>query len=139
MLDRFLLTFATRALLAAAREWMSGDLEEDFWRLAATKGRWYARAWLIGESLRNLSRRSSMRPRSLKIKVKSMSWIDLKLGFRMLVKYPGLTLVGGTAMAFAIFVGVVAFTMFSVVMNPSLPLKGADRIVQISSFDVAKS
>jgi predicted permease len=68
-----------------------------------------------------------------------MSWIDLKLGFRMLVKYPGLTLVGGTAMAFAIFVGVTAFTMFSVLTNPSLPLEGADRIVQIRSFDVAKS
>ena len=68
-----------------------------------------------------------------------MSWIDVKLGFRMLVKFPGLTLVGGTAMAFAILVGVVAFTMLGVVMYPSLPLKAADRIVQISSWDVAES
>src|SRR5688500_12285227 len=116
MVDRFLLAVATRALPASAREWMSGDLEEDFRRLAATKGRWRARAWLIGESFRNISRP----------KVRSMSWIDLKLGFRMLVKYPGLTLVGGTAMAFAIFVGVVAFTMFTVVMYPSLPLEAGD-------------
>jgi len=28
--------------------------------------------------------------------------LDLKLGFRMLVKYPGLTLIGGLAMAFGI-------------------------------------
>ena len=68
-----------------------------------------------------------------------MSWIDLKLGLRMLVKYPGLTLVGGTAMAFAIFIGVVAFTMFSQITNPSLPLDAADRLVQIRSFDVAKT
>ena len=32
-----------------------------------------------------------------------MSWLDFKLGFRMLVRYPGLTLVGGLAMAFAIW------------------------------------
>ena len=28
-----------------------------------------------------------------------MSWLDVKLGARMLVKYPGLTLVGGLAIA----------------------------------------
>ena len=35
--------------------------------------------------------------------------MDLKLGGRMLVKYPGLTIVGGLAMAFAIWVGIVIF------------------------------
>jgi hypothetical protein len=30
--------------------------------------------------------------------------LDLRLGARMLVKYPGLTIVGGLAMAFAIWV-----------------------------------
>src|SRR5688572_30444232 len=33
------------------------------------------------------------------------SWLDFKLGFRMLVKYPGLTIVGGVAIAFAIMMG----------------------------------
>lgn len=130
MLDRFLLALAIRALPASAREWMSGDLEEDFRRLT-TGGRWHARAWLVGETLRNGSR---LIPR-----MTSMSWIDVKLGIRMLVKYPGLTLVGGTAMAFAIFVGVVAFTMLTVMMYPSLPLKAADRVVEITTRDVAKS
>ena len=32
-----------------------------------------------------------------------MNWLDLKLGGRMLVEYLGLTIVGGLAMAFAIF------------------------------------
>jgi putative ABC transport system permease protein len=139
MIDGFLLALARRALPSADREWMAGDLEEDFQRLVHTEGRWRARGWLIGESLRNFSRRTSNRPRSFKFKVKSMSWIDLKLGLRMLVKYPGLTLVGGTAMAFAIFIGVVAFTMFSVITSPTLPIKDADRVVRIRSFDVAKN
>src|SRR5918999_5695482 len=37
------------------------------------------------------------------------SWLDLKLGGRMLVKYPVLTLGGGISMAFAIWVGAGAF------------------------------
>jgi putative ABC transport system permease protein len=135
MIDKALLAIAIRALPAAEREWMSGDLEEEFWRLARSRSPWRARCWLAGESFRNVLRRAALpKPR-----VTSMSWIDLKLGFRMLVKYPGLTLVGGTAMAFAIFVGVVAFTMLTVVMYPSLPQKAADRIVQIRTWDVAKN
>src|SRR4029453_10971355 len=35
--------------------------------------------------------------------------MDLRLGARMLVKYPGLTVVGGVAMAFAFWGGVVIF------------------------------
>ena len=34
-----------------------------------------------------------------------ISWLDLKLGGRMLVKYPVLTVVSGVSMAFAIWVG----------------------------------
>ena len=33
------------------------------------------------------------------------SWLDVKLGGRMLIKYPVLTIVGGISMAFAIWVG----------------------------------
>jgi hypothetical protein len=35
--------------------------------------------------------------------------MDLRLGARMLVKYPGLTVLGGLALAFAIAVGAAAF------------------------------
>lgn len=63
--------------------------------------------------------------------------LDLKLGFRMLVKYPGLTLVGGLAMAFAIWAGAVTFVLVGQVVNPTLPLPGGDRIVQIGNWDVS--
>jgi predicted permease len=63
--------------------------------------------------------------------------LDLKLGGRMLVKYPGLTIVGGIAMAFAICVGTVTFEVLSAVVNPSLPLPQGDRLVQIKYWDVA--
>ncbi|MGH7501349.1 MAG: ABC transporter permease [Longimicrobiales bacterium] len=61
----------------------------------------------------------------------SISWLDFKLGFRMLAKYPGLTLVGGLAMSFAIWVGAGAFEFVRQVIHPALPLDDGDRIVGI--------
>ena len=65
--------------------------------------------------------------------------LDFKLGFRMLRKYPGLTVVGGLAMAFGIWVGAVVFQMVHVLMQPTLPLPDGDRIVQIRNYDVKES
>jgi predicted permease len=61
--------------------------------------------------------------------------LDLKLGFRMLVKYPGLTIVGGFAMAFGIWFGAVTFQMWNVVTTTKLPLPDGDRIVRIQDWD----
>jgi putative ABC transport system permease protein len=63
--------------------------------------------------------------------------LDLKLGGRMLVKYPGLTIVGGLAMAFAICVGTVIFEVLGLFVHPTLPLPAGERIVQIRNWDVA--
>ena len=61
--------------------------------------------------------------------------LDLKLGFRMLVKYPGLTIIGGLAMAFGIWFGAVTFQMFGMLTGTKLPLPDGDRIVRIQSWD----
>ena len=63
--------------------------------------------------------------------------MDLKLGGRMLVKYPGLTIVGGLAMAFAIWVGIVIFQVVGLFVHPTLPLPQGARLVEIRSMDVA--
>jgi putative ABC transport system permease protein len=68
-----------------------------------------------------------------------MSWLDIKLGGRMLVKYPGLTIVGGFAMAFAILVGIVIFQFASLFLYPALPLPGGDRIVQVELQDLIEN
>src|SRR5918993_465465 len=62
--------------------------------------------------------------------------LDLKLGARMLIKYPGLTIVGGFAMAFAICVGTVVFEVLTLFVAPSLPLPSGDRIVQVRNWDI---
>jgi putative ABC transport system permease protein len=65
--------------------------------------------------------------------------LDLKLGVRMLVKYPGLTVIGGLAMAFAICAGTVIFQVLALLSFPTLPLPAGDRLVEIRNRDVAAS
>jgi putative ABC transport system permease protein len=65
------------------------------------------------------------------------SWLDLKLGLRMLVKYPGLTLVGGLAMAFAIWVGAGTFEAIRQLVFPAIPLPDANRIVVLQNWDAS--
>jgi predicted permease len=64
--------------------------------------------------------------------------LDLKLGCRMLGKYPGLTIVGGIAMAFGIWFGAVVFEMFGMLTTTKLPFPGGDRVVRIQNMDLMK-
>ena len=68
-----------------------------------------------------------------------MSWLDFKLGFRMLSRYPMLTVVGSLAMAVAIGVGAGTFEVITRVTDPSLPLPGGDRIVGLNYWHRAES
>ncbi|GLC23783.1 ABC transporter permease [Roseisolibacter agri] len=62
--------------------------------------------------------------------------LDLKLGLRMLVKYPGMTIVGGLAMAFAIWTGAMVFQVVMLFFNPALPFPDGDRLVNLRNWDV---
>jgi predicted permease len=62
------------------------------------------------------------------------SWIDLRLGLRMLVKYPGLTLVGGLGMAVVIAFS-TTFVAVTTALLSGLPLDEGDRIVSIEYID----
>lgn len=65
------------------------------------------------------------------------SWLDLKLGGRMLVKYPVLTIVGGFSMAFAIWVGAGTFEAIRQLVFPVIPLPDANRIVVLQNWDAS--
>jgi putative ABC transport system permease protein len=58
-----------------------------------------------------------------------LSLLDFKLGARMLVKYPGLTLVGGIAIAFAIGIGAGAFEFITQVLHAKLPIPPGQEVV----------
>ena len=65
--------------------------------------------------------------------------LDLRLGARMLVRYPGLTLVGGLAIAFAVWAGVVVFQMAGLFLSPTLPLPDGDRVVYVQLWNTQAS
>jgi predicted permease len=64
------------------------------------------------------------------------SWLDFKVGFRMLARYPGLTLVGTVAIAVAIALGSLYFEAVDKWQNPRLPTRDADRVISIRNWDV---
>jgi putative ABC transport system permease protein len=68
---------------------------------------------------------------------RSFRWLtgwamELRLGVRMLVRYPGLTVVGGLAMAFAILVGAGVFEVVKRATDPVLPLPDGEDIVGLT-------
>ena len=58
---------------------------------------------------------------------------DYKLGLRMLLKYPGLTLAGGLALAIAIGIGAGYFDLMGKILVPAIPLPEGDRLVLIET------
>jgi predicted permease len=61
---------------------------------------------------------------------------DYKLGLRMLLKYPGLTMAGGLALAIAIAIGAGWYDFVGKVLLPTIPLPEGDRIVLIDTRNV---
>ena len=64
-----------------------------------------------------------------------LSWLDFKVGFRMLARYPGLTVVGTVAIAVAMALGTIYFEAVNKWRNPRLPVREADRVVSIRHWD----
>jgi putative ABC transport system permease protein len=65
--------------------------------------------------------------------------LDFRLGLRMLVRYPGLTLVAGVAMTFAIAIGAATFEFLRDAMYPVLPVAEGERVVRLHQVDAWSS
>ena len=63
-----------------------------------------------------------------------ISWLDVKLGLRMFIKYPGLSLVSVTGMAVAIAIGAGYFTVLGTWLDATLPLPEGERIVSVRNL-----
>lgn len=66
------------------------------------------------------------------------SWLDFKVGLRMLARYPGLTVVGTVAIAVAIAIGSLYFEAVNKWQNPKLPIQDADRVISIRLWDASE-
>ena len=60
-----------------------------------------------------------------------VSWLDVKLGLRMLAKYPGLSLVAVGGMAIAIAFGAGYFALVGSFLDSRVPIERGDRVVMI--------
>jgi len=67
------------------------------------------------------------------------SWLDWKLGGRMLLKFPGLSIIGGMTLAAAMALGAGFFEFTWEMRDPKLPLDEGERIVRLENFDIASS
>jgi putative ABC transport system permease protein len=67
--------------------------------------------------------------------VLGMTSLDLKVGVRMLSRYPGITIVGTAAIAVAIALGTLYFEAIDKFQNPLLPIPGAERVVSLHQWD----
>jgi hypothetical protein len=65
------------------------------------------------------------------------SVLDLRLGGRMLVKHPALTVIATIAVAFAIAVGTVGFEIARQALWPAIPLPDGKAIVALRNWNVA--
>lgn len=67
-------------------------------------------------------------------------WLDIKLGVRILIKYPGLALVGGFGIAVGVAIAAGGFSIiYGNFLAASLPLEEGDRIVSMELWDSAAS
>jgi len=62
-----------------------------------------------------------------------MSWLDVRLGLRMLAKYPGLSLVTVAGMAVAIAISAGYFAAFGTMLDSRLPFDQDGRVVVIQT------
>jgi putative ABC transport system permease protein len=69
----------------------------------------------------------------------TISWLDWKLGARMLLKYPALTIIGGFSLAAAIAIGAIGMEIARELLYTRLPFDEGDRVVAIELSDAGSS
>ncbi|MCC7123781.1 MAG: ABC transporter permease [Acidobacteria bacterium] len=67
----------------------------------------------------------------------AFSALDFTLAWRMLLRYPGLSLVSVLGMSVGITIAAGAFTLVSMAMGTTLPLPEGDRLVALVNWDVS--
>ena len=69
----------------------------------------------------------------------AVSWLDWKLGARLLLKYPALTIIGGLSLAAAIAIGAVGIEVADELLYKRLPFDEGSRVVRLETQDAAAS
>jgi putative ABC transport system permease protein len=146
-----------RALPADMCEDVLADLDELFQQRAARHGAAHARRWYHTQVVSYATRfgmervRSNFRrgsgaaghgsgdTRGPRGPLFGVSRIDWKLGARMLVKHPALTIISGLSLAAAIAIGTVGVELANELLYKRLPFSEGQRVVRLTTQDAAAS
>lgn len=140
-----------RALPPDVREDVSGDVEELFRRRYASAGAVRSRLWYWRQAFSFAARFRAERVRECGTGAGTAAgeawrpgrawWSagDVKLAARMLIRYPGLTIVSVLGMAVGIAISAGAFAILYTFVSPSLPFEEGDRIVAIQNWDTGRN
>ena len=124
-----------------------GDLEEAHRARRARNGRFVA-SLLTGIEALDMGRallrerwrargRVAQRPTDTAVRAKRrfspISWLDVKLGLRMLVKHPGLSAVSALGLAVAVAIGAIGFGVIQTMTAADLPLDEGEQVVTIQN------
>jgi hypothetical protein len=71
--------------------------------------------------------------------LRAVSWLDWKLGARLLLKYPALTIIGGVSLAGAIAIGAIGIEVADELLYKRLPFDEGGRVVRLETQDTAAS
>ena len=127
-------------LPADLRDSIDGDLAELHATHAGLRGRLYAALWYWGEVVSFVARfafdRVRRGARAVASSRDAASSLEVRLSARLLVKYPGLTLIAGFGIAAAIGISAGFFAFITANFRPTIPLDEGDRIVALENSNL---
>jgi putative ABC transport system permease protein len=65
----------------------------------------------------------------------AVSWLDWKLGARLLLKYPAVTIIGGLSLAGAVAMGAIGIEVADELLYKRVPFDGGSRVVRLETQD----
>lgn len=135
---RRLYQLALRAFPRRHRELYGMEMIDAFDRELAARAGWTRLSFGIAACLNAIGTGLAERQRQRRIrKGPAFSALDFTLAWRMLLRYPGLSLVSVLGMSVGITVAAGAFTIVSLMMGTTLPLPESDRLVSLVSWDAS--
>jgi predicted permease len=127
--ERAILAVARLPLPRGGREWMAGDLEEQYSTLRAERGAAAAVRWIVAESARNVRDRLT----TFTWERRAMHTIgrDLRYALRLMRLSPTFTAVIVVTLALGIGANTAIFSVVDALLFKALPYPGAERLYTV--------